>query len=200
MEKLNLVKGEKLNLKKGDRVNLTKHYPLSKLIVGLGWAVNSNSGANFDLDASAFLLGENEKVTNNSDFVYFNNRTHPSGAVKHMGDNLTGSTGDSDDEQIEVNLAKVPANISKILFIVTIFDAKSRKQNFGQISNAFIRIFDKENSCELLRYNLAENFSTETGVICGKLYRSGSEWEFNAIGKGVNAILWELRREYGEGF
>ena len=200
MEKLNLVKGEKLNLKKGDRVNLTKHYPLSKLIVGLGWAVNSNSGANFDLDASAFLLGENGKVTNNSDFVYFNNRTHPSGAVKHMGDNLTGSTGDSDDEQIEVNLAKVPANISKILFIVTIFDAKSRKQNFGQISNAFIRIFDKENSCELLRYNLAENFSTETGVICGELYRSGSEWEFNAIGKGVNAILWELRREYGEGF
>ena len=117
-----------------------------------------------------------------------------------MGDNLTGSTGDSDDEQIEINLAKVPANIRKILFIVTIYDANRRKQNFGQVSNSFIRIFDEENSCELLRYNLAENFYTETGVICGELYRSGSEWEFNAIGKGVNVNLCALRREYGQGF
>ncbi|MBQ6435830.1 MAG: TerD family protein [Synergistaceae bacterium] len=191
---------ERVNLRKGEKINLTKRSPISKLVVGLGWAVDAGRGANFDLDASAFLLGENGKVANNYDFVYYNNRFHASGAVNHMGDNLTGSTGDSDDEQIEVNLAKVPANISKILFIVTIFDAKSRKQNFGQISNAFIRIFDEENSCELLRYNLAENFYTETGVICGELYRSGSEWEFNAIGKGVNVGLWELRREYGEGF
>lgn len=188
---------QKVNLKKGDKVNLTKSYPISKIVVGLGWSADSDTGVNIDLDASAFLLTANDKVTSNSDFVFYSQRVHPSGAVEHMGDNLTGSSGEADDEQIKVDLSRVPASISKIVFTVTIYEANERGQNFGQISNAFIRIFDEENSRELLRYNLNEKFYIETAVVCGELYRNGSEWEFNAIGRGSKGGLEQLCRDYG---
>ncbi|MBQ3645419.1 MAG: TerD family protein [Synergistaceae bacterium] len=188
---------ERVNLRKGEKVNLTKRSPISKLVVGLGWAVNAGRGANFDLDASAFLLTSNERVTNNSDLVFYGGRFHPSGAVNHMGDNLTGSSGNADDEQIKLDLDRVPQHISKIVFVVTIYDAEARGQNFGQVSNAFIRIFDEQNSRELLRYDLNEKFYTETAVVCGELNRYGSEWEFNAIGRGFNGGLEKLCRDYG---
>ncbi|MBR0317372.1 MAG: TerD family protein [Synergistaceae bacterium] len=188
---------ERVNLRKGEKVNLTKRSPISKLVVGLGWAVNAGRGANFDLDASAFLLTSNERVTNNSDLVFYGGRFHPSGAVNHMGDNLTGSSGNADDEQIKLDLDRVPQHISKIVFVVTIYDAEARGQNFGQVSSAFIRIFDEVNYQEILRYDLAERFYRETGVICGELNRYGSEWEFNAIGRGFNGGLEKLCRDYG---
>ena len=188
---------QKVNLKKGDKVNLTKTYPFSKIVVGLGWSVNKTGNENFDLDASAFLITANEKVASNNDFVFYGSKIHSSGAVEHMGDNLTGSTGTTDDEQIKIDLKRIPDYINKIIFTVTIYEAQERSQNFGQVSKAFIRIFDEENSRELVRYDLAEKFSTETAVICGELYRDGSEWNFNAIGSGYNGGLEALCRKYG---
>ena len=182
----------KVNLKKGDKVNLTKTYPISKVVVGLGWK------AGFDLDASAFLISANERVAQDADFVFYGNKVHYSGAVEHMGDNLTGSTGQVDDEEIKIDLKKIPSNINKIIFTVTIYDNDGNtQQNFGQVSKAFIRIFDEENSRELLRYELAEKFSRETGVICGELYRNGKEWNFNAIGNGIDGGLRALCIKYG---
>lgn len=191
------VTSQKVNLKKGEKVNLTKTYPISKIVVGLGWSVNKTEGADFDLDASVFLLSGNEKVANDADFIFYGNKVHSSGAVEHMGDNLTGSTGSNDDEQIKINLKHIPANINKIIFAVTIYEAKERSQNFGQVSSAFIRIFDEENSRELVHYDLTEKFSTETAIICGELYKTGSEWNFNAIGSGFNGGLEALCRKYG---
>ena len=188
---------QRVNLKKGEKVSLTKNYSISKIVVGLGWSVNSNSGTDFDLDASAFLLSANNTVTDSSDFIFYSNRTHPSGAIEHMGDNRVGSTGRADDEQIKIDLKRIPQNISKIIFAVTIYDGQKRGQNFGQVSNAFIRIFDEQNSRELLRYDLNEKFNTETAVVCGELYRNGSEWDFNAIGRGFNGGLEKLCLDYG---
>ncbi len=190
------VSTQKVNLKKGEKVNLTKTYPISKIVIGLGWAV-SKADSNVDLDATAFLLAPNDKVARDSDFIFYSNRVHPSGAVEHMGDNLTGSTGNKDDEQIKIDLSRVPETISKIVFAVTIYEAKERSQNFGQVSRAFIRIFDEENSRELVRYDLVDKFSTETAVICGELYRTGSEWNFNAIGNGFSGGLEGLCKKYG---
>ena len=152
-----------INLTKGQKVDLTKGNPgLKKIMVGLGWDVNQfDSGADFDLDAAAFLLGENGKTPTEKEFVFYGNLEHPSGAVKHMGDNLTGD-GEGDDEQVFVDLSKIPANIQKIAFTVTIYDADVRHQNFGQVSNAFIRIVDETNNQEIIRYDLGEDFSIET--------------------------------------
>lgn len=187
-----------VSLSKGQKVDLTKGNPgLSKIIVGLGWDTNKyDGGADFDLDAAAFLLAANGKVASDSDFVFYGNLKHSSGGVEHMGDNLTGE-GDGDDEQIKVNLAAVPASVDKIGFTVTIYEAESRKQNFGQVSNAYIRIVDETSNVELIRYDLGEDFSVETAVVVGELYRNNGEWKFNAIGSGFQGGLKALCQNYG---
>lgn len=187
-----------INLTKGQKVDLTKGKPsLKKLMVGLGWDVNRyDGGADFDLDAAAFLLGADGKVITDAEFVFYGNLKHASGAVEHMGDNLTGE-GDGDDEQIMVDLSKVPANVEKIAFTVTIYEAEQRRQNFGQVSNSFIRMVDEENNEELIHYDLGEDFSIETAVVVGELYRHNGEWKFNAIGSGFQGGLAALCRNYG---
>ncbi len=187
-----------VSLSKGQKVDLTKGNPgLSKIIVGLGWDTNKyDGGADFDLDAAAFLLAANGKVASDSDFVFYGNLKHSSGGVEHMGDNLTGE-GEGDDEQIKVNLAAVPASVAKIGFTVTIYEAESRKQNFGQVSNAYIRIVDETSNAELIRYDLGEDFSVETAVVVGELYRNNGEWKFNAIGSGFQGGLKALCQNYG---
>ncbi len=187
-----------VNLSKGQKVSLTKGNPgLSKIVVGLGWDTNKyDGGFDFDLDAAAFLLGANGKVTSDADFIFYGNLKHGSGAVEHMGDNLTGD-GDGDDEQIKVNLSAIPANIEKIGFTVTIYDAETRKQNFGQVSNAYIRVFDEASNTELIRYDLGEDFSIETAVVVGEMYRNNGEWKFNAIGSGFQGGLEALCKNYG---
>lgn len=187
-----------VNLQKGQKVSLTKGNPgLSKVVVGLGWDVNAfDTGGDFDLDAAAFLLTDSGKVSDSNDFVFFGNLTHPSGSVQHQGDNLTG-VGDGDDEQIKVDLSKVPANISKIAFTVTIYEAEARRQNFGQVNNAFVRIYNEDTGEELLRYDLGEDFSIETAAVFGELYKNGGEWKFNAIGSGYQGGLAALCANYG---
>ena len=187
-----------ISLSKGQKVDLTKGNPgLSRLLVGLGWDTNKyDGGADFDLDAAAFLLGSGGKVTRDADFVFYNNLKHYSGAVTHTGDNLTGE-GEGDDEVIKVDLSKVPANISKITFTVTIHEAEQRRQNFGQVSNAYIHIMDDISKKELIRYDLGEDFSVETAVVVGEIYRTGSEWKFNAIGSGYKGGLRALCIDFG---
>lgn len=187
-----------INLSKGQKVDLTKGNPgLNNIMVGLGWDVNSfDSGAAFDLDASAFMLGENGRCITEKEFVFYGNLTHSSESINHMGDNLTGE-GEGDDEQIQIDLAKVPANIQKIAFAVTIYDSDARRQNFGQVSNAFIRIVNEANDTELIRYDLGEDFSIETAVVVGELYRNNGEWKFNAIGSGFQGGLAALCGHYG---
>ena len=187
-----------INLSKGQKVDLTKGNPgLKKIMVGLGWDVNAfDSGADFDLDASAFLVGANGKCPTEKEFIFYGNLIHPSEAVKHMGDNLTGA-GDGDDEQIVVDLSKMPANIEKVVFTVTIYEAEARRQNFGQVNNAFIRIYNEVNGEELLRYDLGEDFSIETAAVFGELYKHGSEWKFNAVGSGFQGGLKALCQNYG---
>ena len=166
-------------------------------MVGLGWDVNEfDSGADFDLDAAAFMLGDNGKCPTEKEFVFYGNLEHASGAVLHMGDNLTGE-GEGDDEQIEIDLSKVPVNITKIAFTVTIYDSDARRQNFGQVSNSFIRIVDETSGAELIRYDLGEDFSIETAVVVGELYRYNGEWKFNAIGSGFQGGLAALCGHYG---
>ena len=187
-----------VNLFKGQKVDLTKGNPgLSKIIIGLGWDVNKyDGGSAFDLDAAAFMLTANGKVQNDSDFVFYNNLKHSSGSVQHMGDNLTGA-GDGDDEQIKIDLSKVPANVEKIAFTVTIHEAEQRRQNFGQVSNAFIHVFDVVKNTGLIRYDLGEDFSIETAVVVAELYRSSGEWKFNAIGSGFQGGLKALCQNFG---
>ena len=187
-----------VSLQKGQKVSLTKGNPgLKKVVVGLGWDVNQfDTGGDFDLDAAAFLLTDSGVVSNQNDFVFFGNLEHPSGSVKHMGDNLTGA-GEGDDEQIKIDLALVPANITKIAFTVTIYEAENRRQNFGQVNNAFIRIYNETNGEELLRYDLGEDFSIETAAVFGELYKNGNEWKFNAIGSGYQGGLAALCANFG---
>ena len=187
-----------INLSKGQKVDLTKGNPgLKNIMVGLGWDVNAfDSGVDFDLDAAAFMLGADGKCPTEKEFVFYGNLKHTSGSVNHMGDNLTGE-GEGDDEQIQIDLSKIPANIEKIAFTVTIYDADKRKQNFGQVSNAFIRIVDEANNAELIRYDLGEDFSIETAVVVGELYRNNGEWKFNAIGSGFQGGLAALCGHFG---
>ncbi len=187
-----------INLSKGQKVDLTKGNPgLKSIMVGLGWDVNAfDSGFDFDLDASVFMVGANGKCPTEKEFIFYGNLKHYSEAVEHMGDNLTGG-GDGDDEQIMVDLSKVPANIERIAFTVTIYDAEARRQNFGQVSNAFIRVVDNSNGSEIIRYDLGEDFSIETAVVVGELYRHGTEWKFNAIGSGFQGGLAALCGHYG---
>ena len=187
-----------VNLKKGQKVSLTKDNPgLKSVVVGIGWDVNRfDTGGSFDLDSSAFLITDAGKVSRQEDFIFYGNLKHPSGAVEHLGDNRTGE-GEGDDEQIKVDLSKVPGNISKIAFAVTIYEAEERNQNFGQVNNAFIRIYNAETGEEMLRYDLGEHFSIETAAVFGELYRHNGEWKFNAIGSGFQGGLAALCSNYG---
>ena len=187
-----------INLSKGQKVDLTKgNASLKHIMVGLGWDVNAfDSGADFDLDASAFMRGENGKCPTEKEFIFYGNLEHPSGAVKHQGDNLTGE-GDGDDEQIFVDLKAIPESVDKIAFTVTIYEAQERRQNFGQVSNAYIRIVDEDTNQELIRYDLGEDFSIETAIVVGELYRHNGEWKFNAIGSGFQGGLAALCGHYG---
>lgn len=185
-------------LTKGQKVDLTKGNPgLSKLLIGLGWDINKyDGGGDFDLDASAFLCGENGKVTGEGDFIFYGNLKHASGCVEHTGDNRTGDA-EGDDEAIYVDLSLVPANITTISFTATIYDAENRHQNFGQVSNAYIRVVDQSNGTELIRYDLGEDFSIETAIVVGSLYRNGAEWKFNAVGSGFQGGLAALCNNFG---
>ena len=187
-----------INLSKGQKVDLTKGNPgLKNVMVGLGWDVNAfDSGADFDLDAAAFMVDSNGKCPTEKEFVFYGNLEHPSGAIKHMGDNRTGD-GEGDDEQIEVNLADIPANIEKIAFTATIYDAETRRQNFGQVSNAYIRLVNVETNEEIIRYDLGEDFSIETAVVVGEIYRHNGECKFNAMGSGFQGGLAALCGHYG---
>ncbi len=187
-----------VSLQKGQKVDLTKgNAGLKKIVIGLGWDVNKyDGGTDFDLDAAAFLLGENGKTASDADFVFYGNLKHASGSVEHMGDNLTGE-GEGDDEQIKVDLAQIPAAVQKVDFTVTIYDAETRKQNFGQVSNAYIRVLDETNNKELIRYDLGEDFSVETAVVVAEIYRHGTEWKFNAIGSGFQGGLGALCKNFG---
>ena len=187
-----------INLQKGQKVSITKDNPgLTKVVIGLGWDVNQfDTGGDFDLDAAAFLLTDTGKISRSEDFVFFGNLTHPSGSVQHLGDNLTGA-GEGDDEQIKIDLSKVPENITKIAFTVTIYEAEQRRQNFGQVNNAFIRIYNEVSGEELLGYDLGEDFSIETAAVFGELYKNGNEWKFNAIGCGYQGGLAALCANYG---
>ena len=187
-----------ISLKKGQKVSITKDNPgLSKVVVGLGWDVNAfDTGGDFDLDTAAFLLTDTGKVSGQEDFVFFGNLTHASGCAQHMGDNRTGA-GEGDDELIKIDLSLVPGNITKIAFTVTIYEAEQRRQNFGQVNNAFIRIYNEQTGEELLRYDLGEDFSIETAAVFGELYKNGNEWKFNAIGSGYQGGLAALCANYG---
>ena len=187
-----------ISLKKGQKVDLTKTNPgLKEVLVGLGWDTNRyDGGKDFDLDASAFLLGANGKVASDDDFVFYGNLKHKSGGVEHLGDNLTGA-GEGDDEQIKIFLDKVPADVQKVDFTVTIYEADERKQSFGQVENAFIRVVNAATNEELIRYDLSEDFSVETAVVVGELYRHNGEWKFNAIGSGFEGGLKALGQNFG---
>lgn len=187
-----------ITLAKGQKVDLTKTNPgLSKVIVGLGWDVNKyDGGQDFDLDASVFLLDANGKVKGGEDFIFYNNTTGANGAVVHTGDNLTGD-GDGDDEQVKISIKEVPEHIQKITFTVTIHDAEARNQNFGMVSNAFIRVMNEESNSELIRFDLGEDFSIETAVVVGELYRHNGEWKFSAVGSGYQGGLASLCNDFG---
>ena len=187
-----------ITLSKGQKVSLTKGNPgLKHIVVGLGWDTNKyDGGFDFDLDSAAFLLDENGKVNADTDFIFYNNLIHSSGAVEHLGDNLTGE-GDGDDEQVKVDLSLVPQNISKIAFTVTIHEALERRQNFGQVSNSYVRVIDEDTNQELLNYELGEDFSIETAIVVCEIYRHNGEWKFNALGSGFEGGLEALCKNFG---
>lgn len=187
-----------ISLQKGQKVDLTKTNPgLTKIIIGLGWDVNKyDGGKDFDLDSSVFMLNSDGKVTNEKNFVFFNNPKSPDGSVTHTGDNRTGA-GDGDDEQIKVDLALVSGDVSKITFSITIHEAQERNQNFGQVSNAYVRVINEASGDELIRYDLGEDFSIETAIVVGELYRNNAEWKFNAIGSGYQNGLAGLCKDFG---
>ncbi|KVM54672.1 chemical-damaging agent resistance protein C [Burkholderia ubonensis] len=189
-----------LTLQKGGNLSLSKEAPgLTKILVGLGWDPRATDGTEFDLDASAFLLGANGKVRGDADFIFYNQLKSPDGSVEHTGDNRTGA-GDGDDEVIKVDLSRVPADVDKVAFTVTIHDADARKQNFGQVSNSFIRIINETNGAEVVRYDLAEDASVETAMIFAELYRHNNEWKFRAVGQGYAGGLRALANGYGMSF
>lgn len=186
-----------ISLTKGGNVSLTKEAPsMTTAMAGLGWDARATDGAAFDLDASVFMLGEDGRVVSDQSFIFFNNKTSPCGGVEHQGDNLTGE-GDGDDEQVKVHFDKIPANVTKLVFSVTIYDAEGRKQNFGQVSNAYMRIVNNDNSEEIARFDLSEDASLETAMIFGELYRHNNEWKFKAIGQGFAGGLGALAQQYG---
>ncbi|MBH1933366.1 TerD family protein [Streptomyces sp. AV19] len=186
-----------VSLSKGGNVSLTKAAPnLTAVIVGLGWDARTTTGTDFDLDASALLTNEQGKVVSDQHFVFFNNLKSPDGSVEHTGDNLTGE-GEGDDEVVKVNLAGVPADVQKIVFPVSIYDAETRQQSFGQVRNAYIRVVNQADGSELARYDLSEDASTETAMVFGELYRHGAEWKFRAVGQGYASGLRGIAQDFG---
>ena len=186
-----------ISLSKGQKLDLTKgNANLSHLLIGLGW-----SAGDFDLDTAAFMLGTNGKVSSDEDFIFYGNLKHASGAVEHKGDNLTGGSG-GDAEQIEVDLSRMPQNVERVAFTATIYDADTRKQNFGQVSNAYVRVARISGptdtvGTEVLRFDLGEEFSIETAIVVCEIYRSGNEWKFNAVGAGYQGGLEALCKSFG---
>ena len=186
-----------VSLAKGGNVSLTKAAPnLSAVTVALGWQVRSSTGSDYDLDASALALGENHKIRSDAHFVFFNNLRSPDGSIEHLGDNLVGGAG-GDDEQINVDLLAVPPDIGSIVFAVSIYDAELRRQSFGQVRNAFIRVVDRVTSSELTRFDLTEEASNETAMVFGELYRYSGEWKFRAIGQGYASGLRGIATDFG---
>jgi len=186
-----------VSLSKGGNVSLSKEAPgLTAVLVGLGWDVRTTTGQDFDLDASAIMLNASGQAGNDGNFVFFNNLKSPDGSVEHTGDNTTGE-GEGDDEALKVNLAGVPQDIERIVFPVSIYDAESRQQSFGQVRNAFIRIVNQADNKELARYDLTEDASTETAMVFGELYRNGAEWKFRAVGQGYASGLAGIAKDFG---
>ena len=186
-----------ISLSKGGNVNLSKESPgLNKIVVGLGWDSRATDGAAFDLDASAFLVKADGKVRTDNDFCFYNNKLVGEGAVQHMGDNTTG-VGDGEDETVKVELSKVSADLDKVVFAVTIYEADIRKQNFGQVNHAYIRVVNDETGQEIARYDLSEDASIETAMIFGEIYRVGSDWKFKAVGQGFAGGLGALAASFG---
>lgn len=186
-----------ISLTKGGNVNLSKEAPnLTNMAVGLGWNPRATDGQAFDLDAVAFLVNESGKVRTDADFIFFNNLKSSDGSVEHTGDNRTGE-GDGDDEIIKVDLSKVPADVSKVVFCAVIYEGQARNQNFGQVANAYIRIVNTQGGAEVARYDLSEDSSTETAMIFGELYKNNGEWKFRAVGQGFAGGLGPLAASYG---
>ncbi len=186
-----------VSLNKGGNVSLTKEAPgLTAVLVGLGWDARTTSGADFDLDASALIVGTSGKILSDAHFVFFNNLTSPDGSVEHLGDNLTGE-GEGDDEEIKVNLATVPPEVDKIVITVSIYDAETRQQSFGQVRNAYIRVVNQADTTEITRYDLSEDASTETAMIFGELYRNNADWKFRAVGQGYSTGLRGIALDFG---
>ena len=186
-----------ISLNKGGNLSLSKTDPsLNQVLIGLGWEARATDGADFDMAASALLLAANDKVRGETDFIFYNQTRSPEGSVEHTGDNRTGE-GDGDDEAVKINLAKVPADVQKIAITVTIHDAENRGQNFGQVQNAFIRVVNDQTNVEIVRFDLNEDYSTETAMIFGELYRHNGEWKFRAVGQGYNGGLRAMCGQYG---
>lgn len=186
-----------ISLNKGGNLSLSKTDPsLSQVLIGLGWDARATDGADFDLDASAFLLAANNKVRGEHDFIFYNQTRSIEGSVEHTGDNRNGE-GDGDDETVKINLGLVPADIQKIVITVTIHDAEQRRQNFGQVQNAFIRVVNDQSHVEIVRFDLNEDYSTETAMVFGELYRHNNEWKFRAVGQGYTGGLHAMCHQYG---
>ncbi|MEF9991560.1 MAG: TerD family protein [Romboutsia sp.] len=187
-----------ITLKKGQKIDLTKGNPgLKQIKLGLGWDTNSfDSGYDYDLDVSIFMVGESQKVERDEDFIFYNNLKHVSGAVEHLGDNRTGA-GDGDDEEIFVDFSTMPKHIERLAITVTIHEARERRQNFGQVSNSYVRVFNSGNNEEILRYDLGEEFSIETSITVCEIYKYNGEWKFSAVGSGFEGGLESLCRNYG---
>lgn len=186
-----------ISLSKGGNLSLSKTDPtLTKLLIGLGWDERATSGQDFDLDASAFLLTSTGKVRGDHDFIFYNQLKSADGAVEHTGDNRTG-LGDGDDEVIKVDLTRVAPDVEKIAITVTIHDAQIRNQNFGQVANAFIRVVNEQTGSEVVRFDLAEDYSVETAMVFGEVYRHNGEWKFRAVGQGYSGGLAAMCHQYG---
>ncbi len=186
-----------ISLQKGANVNLSKTAPsLKQILIGLGWDARSTNGDDFDLDASMFMVGEGGKVSSDSNFIYYNQMHSNCGSVEHTGDNRTGA-GEGDDESMKVELDKVPTSIQRLVIAVTIHDAEARRQNFGMVSGAFVRLVDIQTDVEIARFDLSEDYSTETAMIFGEIYRYNGEWKFKAVGQGYAGGLYALCVQYG---
>ena len=186
-----------VSLSKGGNVSLSKEAPgLTSIVVGLGWDPRATDGQAFDLDGSVFLLNAGGKVRGDSDFIFYNNKTSSDGSVEHTGDNTTGA-GEGDDETVDIELSRVPADVDKIAVCVTIHEGGARNQNFGQVSKAYIRVLNKSGGAEIARYDLSEDASTDTAMIFGEVYRHGQDWKFRAVGQGYTGGLGPLAQNYG---
>jgi tellurium resistance protein TerD len=186
-----------ISLSKGGNISLSKTDPsLTRMVVGLGWDQRETDGGDFDLDASVFMLNGTGRCRRDEDFIFYNNMRSSEGAVEHTGDNRTGE-GEGDDEQVRVDLSKMPADVDKLAVTVTIHDADARRQSFGQVQNAFIRVVNDESGAEIVRYDLSEDYSTETAMIFGEIYRHGAEWKFRAVGQGYAGGLAAMAKQFG---